>query len=175
MKSYLEIKGWFNHKMTYDYLIEQCSEGGTIVELGAWLGKSSSYLVDKAINRNVIIIDSWLGSPDELETNHKLATQTDIYEVFKSNMGERKYQSIRGLSKDVVESFQDESLDVVFIDLTHTYEEVKQDITLWLPKVKKGGILSGHDYEIAWGGVMKAVDEMLPSRTIMENCWIFKK
>jgi predicted O-methyltransferase YrrM len=175
MKSYLEIKGWFNHKMTYDYLIEQCPEGGTIVELGAWLGKSSSYLVDKSIKRNVIIIDSWLGSPDELETNHKLATQTDIYEVFKSNMGERKYQSIRGLSKDVVESFQDESLDVVFIDLTHTYEEVKQDITLWLPKVKKGGILSGHDYEIAWGGVMKAVDEMLPSRTIMENCWIYKK
>jgi predicted O-methyltransferase YrrM len=175
MKSYLEINGWFNHKMTYDYLIEQCPEQGTIVELGAWLGKSSSYLVDKAINKNVIIIDSWLGSPNELQTNHKLALEKDIYELFKSNMGNRKYRSIRGLSKDIVNDFEDESLDVVFIDLTHTYEEVKQDITFWLPKVKKGGILSGHDYEIAWEGVIKAVDEMLPTRTIMENCWIYKK
>jgi predicted O-methyltransferase YrrM len=90
-------------------------------------------------------------------------------------MGNRKYRSIRGLSKDIVSDFEDESLDVVFIDLTHTYEEVKQDITFWLPKVKKGGILSGHDYEIAWEGVIKAVDEMLPTRTIMENCWIYKK
>ena len=104
-----------------------------------------------------------------------METQVDIYDVFKSNMGERSYQSIRGLSKDVVSSFQDESLDVVFIDLTHTYEEVKQDIILWLPKVKNGGILSGHDYEIGWAGVMKAVDEMVPGRTIMENCWIYQK
>lgn len=175
MKTYKDIQGWFNHMETYDYLISQCPEGGTIVELGAWLGKSSSYLVDNATNRNVIIIDSWKGSPNELGTTHKLATQVDIYDVFKSNMGERSYQSIRGLSKDVVDSFQDESLDVVFIDLTHTYEEVKQDIILWLPKVKKGGILSGHDYEIGWAGVMKAVDEMVPGRTIMENCWIYQK
>lgn len=175
MKDYTEIKGWFNHLKSYDHLIEQCPEGGTMVELGAWLGKSSSYLVDKAVNRNVIIIDSWKGSPNELTSTHKLATEVDIYEVFKRNMGERTYKSIRGLSSEVVSQFEDESLDVVFIDLTHTYESVKEDIGLWLPKVKRGGILSGHDYEDSWPGVVKAVDEMLPTRTIMENCWIFRK
>jgi predicted O-methyltransferase YrrM len=90
-------------------------------------------------------------------------------------MGERTYKSIRGLSSEAVSQFEDESLDVVFIDLTHTYESVKEDIGLWLPKVKSGGILSGHDYEDSWPGVVKAVDEMLPKRTIMENCWIFRK
>ena len=79
------------------------------------------------------------------------------------------------MSSEVVSQFEDESLDVVFIDLTHTYESVKEDIGLWLPKVKRGGILSGHDYEDSWPGVVKAVDEMLPTRTIMENCWIFRK
>jgi predicted O-methyltransferase YrrM len=175
MKTYKDIQGWFNHMITYDYLIEQCPEGGTMVELGAWLGKSSSYLVDKSVNRNVIIIDSWKGSPNELTTTHKFATEVDIYEVFKQNMGERTYKSIRGLSSEAVSQFEDESLDVVFIDLTHTYESVKEDIGLWLPKVKSGGILSGHDYEDSWPGVVKAVDEMLPKRTIMENCWIFRK
>ena len=175
MKTYEDIQGWFNHMITYDYLIEQCPEGGTMVELGAWLGKSSSYLVDKSVNRNVIIIDSWKGSPNELTTTHKFATEVDIYEVFKQNMGERTYKSIRGLSSEAVSQFEDESLDVVFIDLTHTYESVKENINLWLPKVKSGGILSGHDYEDSWPGVVKAVDEMLPKRTIMENCWIFRK
>ncbi len=175
MKTHLEIQGWFNHSKTYDYLIDKCPEGGTIVELGAWLGKSSSYLVDNSKGKNVIIIDSWKGSPNELTTTHKLATQVDIYDVFKNNMGNRTYKSIRGLSSEVVNQFEDESIDIVFIDLTHTYESVKEDIQLWLPKVKFGGILSGHDYEPSWGGVVRAVDEMLPNRTVMENCWIFNK
>jgi predicted O-methyltransferase YrrM len=175
MKTYKDIQGWFNHLTTYDYLIENCPEGGTIVELGAWLGKSSSYLVDYAVDRNVIIIDSWKGSPNELTSTHQLATQVDIYEVFKKNMGERSYKSIRGLSSEVVNQFEDESLDVVFIDLTHTYESVKQDIELWLPKVKKGGLLAGHDYENDWPGVVMAVDEKFPDKMIMDNCWIFHK
>jgi predicted O-methyltransferase YrrM len=76
---------------------------------------------------------------------------------------------------EVVNQFEDESLDVVFIDLTHTYESVKQDIELWLPKVKKGGILAGHDYENDWPEVVKAVDEVFPDKMIMDNCWIFHK
>jgi hypothetical protein len=132
-------------------------------------------LVDNAVDRNVIIIDSWKGSPNELTSTHQLATQVDIYEVFKKNMGERSYKSIRGLSSEVVNQFEDESLDVVFIDLTHTYESVKQDIELWLPKVKKGGLLAGHDYENDWPGVVRAVDEKFPDKMIMDNCWIFHK
>ena len=175
MKKTEEIRGWFTHDRVYDYLIEKTPIGGSILELGAWLGKSSSYLADKAGDRNVIIVDSWKGSPNELGTTHILATQTDIYEIFKENMGDRKYQSIRGLSKDVSEQFEDESLDVVFIDATHTYPAVKQDIQLWLPKVKTGGILAGHDYEPNFPGVVRAVDELLPNKEIKSHCWIYHK
>ena len=102
---------------------------------------------------------------------------SDLYEIFTNNMKpvERYYNVFRMPSVEAAKKFEDESLDVVFIDLTHTYESVKEDIGLWLPKVKRGGILSGHDYEDSWPGVVKAVDEMLPTRTIMENCWIFRK
>ena len=55
------------------------------------------------------------------------------------------------------------NLDLVFIDASHNYESVKEDINLWLPKVKKGGILCGHDYGDIRGcrEVKKAVDEVL--------------
>jgi hypothetical protein len=57
-----------------------------------------------------------------------------------------------------------ESLDFVFIDSDHSYEAVKQDIADWTPKVRKGGIVSGHDYyngKYNKMGVVQAVDEFI--------------
>jgi len=177
MKKTTEIQGWFDDKQqrVYDYLISKTPENGTFIEIGAWLGKSSSYLVDNGKTLDITIIDSWKGSPNEINTNHKLATQTDIYEIFKENMGERKYKSIRGLSIEVATQFEDNSLDTVFIDATHTYEAVKEDIIAWLPKVKNGGILAGDDYVRDWKGVIQAVDELLPGCEIKEGRWIHYK
>lgn len=57
----------------------------------------------------------------------------------------------------------DESLDLVFIDARHTYDSVFDDISLWLPKVRNGGILGGHDYQPGYfDGLVRAVDEKFP-------------
>ena len=54
----------------------------------------------------------------------------------------------------------DKSLDLVFIDAAHDYEHIAEDIKAWLPKVREGGILCGHDYLPGeYDGVVKAVDE----------------
>lgn len=58
---------------------------------------------------------------------------------------------LRGFSNQLVDLFDNESLDFVYIDANHAYDFVKEDIELWYPKVKKGGIVSGHDY-ILFGG-----------------------
>jgi len=67
--------------------------------------------------------------------------------------------------------FPDGYFDFVYIDADHTYDMVKKDIQLWLPLVKKGGMMGGHDYgfpdEVCrYGGVQKAVDEMFESSRI---------
>ena len=176
MRQTHEIEGWFNHQGAYDFLLDKVPSGGTFVELGAWLGKSSSYLCDKATpDKQIVIIDTWKGSPNELTTTHKLAVEQDIYELFVENMGERKYKAIKATSKTASRKFKDESLDVVFIDLTHTYEAVKEDIALWLPKVKKGGYLAGDDYHENWPGVIQAVNEMLNGFTVIDDAFIFQK
>jgi predicted O-methyltransferase YrrM len=175
MKASKEIDGWFNHQAAYDYLLANMPQYGTFVELGAWLGKSSAYLCDKATHQNITIIDTWKGSPNELTTTHKLATEVDIYKLFLENMGERNYNVIKGTSKVAAKMFLKESLDVVFIDLTHTYEAVKEDIKLWLPKVKKGGFIAGDDYHENWQGVIQAVDELLPHAWFIDDCWIYRK
>ncbi len=175
MKTTSQIDGWFNHQAAYDHLLTNMPKDGTFVELGAWLGKSSSYLCDKATGQDIIIVDTWKGSPNELTTTHKLATKQDIYPLFLENMGDRKYTAIKATSKAAARKFKAESLDVVFIDLTHTYEAVKEDIKLWLPKVKKGGYIAGDDYHENWKGVIQAVDELLPHATFIDDCWLYKK
>jgi len=53
---------------------------------------------------------------------------------------------IRATSKIASEMFNDESLDFIYIDANHAYDFVKEDLNLWFPKLKKGGVFSGHDY-----------------------------
>ncbi len=56
--------------------------------------------------------------------------------------------------------FKDGYFDLVFIDANHNKEEVLKDIEAWLPLIKKGGIICGHDYPSSqWLGVQEAVDE----------------
>ena len=66
--------------------------------------------------------------------------------------------------------------DLVFLDASHFYEDVLRDIKLWVPLIKKGGIISGHDYKINTKKnhrVKTAVDEYFGNTnvTVINNCW----
>lgn len=90
-------------------------------------------------------------------------------------------------SEEACKHFDDEFFDLVYIDAQHEYEDVKQDIEIWLPKVKKNGIIAGHDYltkeiksvpvEIDWDGkemgeVNRAVDEyFINVKTYKDSSW----
>ena len=65
-------------------------------------------------------------------------------------------------SWDVAVYYEDASLDFVFLDGDHSYDGLKKDIIAWLPKVKKGGIICGHDFCLADSGVIQAVTELFP-------------
>lgn len=74
----------------------------------------------------------------------------------------------------------DYSLDFVFIDGDHTYEAVKEDISLWFSKLKDGGFFIGDDYHISCPGVIQAVDEFCLKNNykfqlIMDRIWLIIK
>ena len=119
-----------------------------VVEIGTGRG-DSAYIILKTMpeNGHLFTIDpldgrsgGWIieSIPSEtlfIEIQDKLAVYKD------------KYTLIVGLSGIVSELFLECSLDMVFIDAAHDYESVKNDILLWLPKVREGGVICGHDYE----------------------------
>lgn len=179
-KDYKDIDGWFSSTKAYDYLIDKIQYGGIFVECGAWMGKSSAYLCGKAEDKDIIvyIVDTWLGSSSELNSTHKIATNTDIFEIFSNNMQNYKYKTIRAESAEASSLFADQSCDVVYIDMDHSYDAVIRDIKLWLPKVKMGGFIGGHDYHIGWPGVIDAVNCLFGDKNnllIIEDSWIYHK
>lgn len=70
---------------------------------------------------------------------------TMLYEL-EGAIKHGKFEIIRKKSEDAVKQFEEESLDFVYIDGNHEFDYPLRDIEAWWPKVKKGGILAGHDY-----------------------------
>ena len=66
---------------------------------------------------------------------------------------------------------EDDSLDFLFIDADHIYRSVIADIVCWEPKVREGGIISGHDYGSQKYDVKGAVDKVFPNAVIMGRIW----
>ena len=69
--------------------------------------------------------------------------------------------------------------DFLYIDGNHRYEAVKSDLINYYPRVKKGGIISGHDYEFeGTPDVKKAVDEFFkkpPLKKYADHSWLYIK
>jgi predicted O-methyltransferase YrrM len=53
---------------------------------------------------------------------------------------------VKKTSVEAAKDFPDQMLDCVYIDAEHDYNSVKTDVSTWKHKIKKGGILSGHDF-----------------------------
>ncbi len=152
-----EIPGWSDDILPfYDRLAKACSTTSRIVELGSAHGRSIVFLASKLLEQNkggveLYAIDQWGGGWVEAARDiFKHATKEELAMVrfarLSSDQGSRL--------------FEDDSLDVVFIDADHSYEAVKDDFRYWLPKVKPGGLLCGHDYsEKDNPGVVQAVNE----------------
>lgn len=172
-------ENWFSYPKLYSRVVDRVNSGAKIVEIGSWKGKSSAYMAVEIANSNKDIdfycVDTWEGSVEHTEEQKG----DNLYQKFLNNMRpvEKYYFPIKLNSIDASKKFKDNSLDFVFIDASHEYEDVKQDIIAWLPKVKEGGILAGHDYTDYYPAVIQAADEILGRENLIssESCFIFHK
>ena len=159
----LHTNNWFSFKDFYSQ-IASINEYKIFVELGVWKGHSISYLAKLLKDKKDIkvyavdIFEKW-DKNESVKEDVKHINQ--IYNTNLKNAGVREIISdIKSISWDAANLFKDNSIDFVFIDADHSYESVTKDINSWLPKIKKGGIISGHDYFTS-PGVKSAVDELL--------------
>jgi predicted O-methyltransferase YrrM len=118
----------------------------TGVEVGVERGVYSEVIARNNPQMKLYLVDPWEAYKGYRE--HVSQSKLDgFYELTKEKMSKyKKVELIRKYSSDASKDFKDNSLDMVYIDANHEFRHVVNDIADWYPKVKKGGILSGHDY-----------------------------
>lgn len=170
----VEKHHWFNFQQFYDWVAKQCLEGwNSFVEVGVWRGHSIIHLA-KALNKNgcvdpkIYAVDCFDKVEDPIILSKlEEGEQEILWEIYDYNLTINDVRNmitdIRMPSPKAADEFEDDSLDFVFIDANHDYEPVKADIAAWKPKIRKGGVLAGHDYKNGWKGVDYAVKESLGS------------
>lgn len=163
-------ENWFTFPNLYRYVVQKYDSGSVFVEVGSWKGRSSSFMCVEIANSqksiNFFCVDTWKGSKE-----HNV--NEDLYMTFMKNMSPVKnfFTPWKMTSLEASSLFDDKSIDFVFIDASHEYEDVKTDIFAWYPKIRSGGIIAGHDYDDNWTGVKKAVNECFEKFFVNEGCW----
>jgi len=130
------------------YLLDEmgCKVG---VEVGTEQGKFADTLLRKIPGLELTVVDCWEAYPEYRE---KMQPKIDEYErIARERLGDR-CKIIKAYSLDAVKEFEDESLDFVFIDANHEFRQVIDDIDEWSRKVKKGGVVMGHDFTLVDNG-----------------------
>lgn len=123
--------------------------GSTVIEIGSLFGRSSAAWCQGAGDeKTVVCIDTWEGTPDTVYKGGPLEAYMteDVFAQFQSNMSSMGF-SPRVLRMDSVEAaklFSDRSVDLVFVDGDHY--KVVEDLDAWVPKIKIGGLICGHDW-----------------------------
>lgn len=127
------------------------------VEIGTREGYYAEILCKSNPNLKLTCIDPYMGH------------QEKHYGSAKDRLSKYGVEIIRKKSMDAVYLFKDKSLDFIYIDGNHTFDYVMEDILKWVPKVRIGGIVAGHDYVTASIDVVHAVDAYTRSHNI--NPW----
>lgn len=136
------------------------------VEVGVAEGTFSRYLIDHNPKLKMYLVDSYpayTGGGGDFYTQFvQDQVKARALEAMKPYVDEGRAVWIMKDSITASFEFLNKSVDFVFIDADHCYEAMREDLKAWYPKVRDGGLLSGHDYNL--GGVRMAVDEFRKNR-----------
>lgn len=149
------------------------SAAGHVVEVGSFAGESAR-IIAPMVGRLTCVdpyihypeADGWLAPGDLEEAKAAMLAFLD---------DARNVTLIQLPSVEAAEMFKAGSLDAVYIDGDHSEEAVRADIRAWLPKIKPGGWIGGHDYRADCNmPVIRAVDALLgkPAKVFADSSWL---
>lgn len=131
-------------------------------EIGVERGHYSKCLCQRVPGLTLFGIDPWMAYKGYRE--HVSQDKLDrFYEETVQRMKPYDFRIFRAFSEEAHKYFKDGSLDFVYIDGNHSFLNATQDIAFWERKVKKGGIVAGHDYRRNSGKYINDVKDVVPA------------
>jgi hypothetical protein len=172
---------WMRDQVGQEGLLDLIKELGDnsdkrMIEIGSFVGESTVLFAQSF--GSVTAIDPFMEGYDDKDPTSYLFEFNNVYETYLDRT--KDYTNIKTLkmtSDEGYDALKFNEWDFIYIDGLHTYEGVKNDIKNFLPLVKKGGVIGGHDYTNRIPhlvGVYEAVNEMFgqPDKVFGDNSWI---
>lgn len=148
------------HRNELPNILNRRSLLGEGAEIGVHRGYFSNIILKNWKGRKLYSVDPWTTFTDILSDerwNREFAAQEENFSVAREILGMygKRSSILKMTSSEASEKFEDNQLDFVYIDAQHNFDAINEDIHLWYPKIRSGGILSGHDY---LDGVVNDID-----------------
>ena len=162
----IRLKDW-----TREDIIKMLAKYGAKrgAEIGVERGKFSEYICQTIPGLELVCVDIWTMGDDIRSKKRGQETAEGMCKVAQARLKKYNAKIIRAKSTDAVQDIPYESLDFVYIDACHEFDYVMQDIIEWAKRVKRGGLVAGHDYyRFRNAGVVEAVDVYVRCHKIQE-------
>ncbi len=170
------LPGWSTDILRfYDALAAELKDGAVCVELGVFCGRSLAFLHEKLAGRGCSLtgVDSWkqgypwspYGATPPAQGGFFGACLREMQIHAADMLADTRI--VRWDTADAASLFADSTIDFLFVDAGHDYGEALADLLAWVPKVKAGGIIAGHDYSAGqFPGVVQAVHEVFGEHNV---------
>ena len=160
------FSGWYNStQQTLDKLLAELNFNNG-AEVGVCKGEHARALLRLNKNLKLLLVDPWC------PYNRLSQEKADMrFDMCKKRLGhyEHRITYMKMSSMEAVRQVEDRSLDFVYIDGLHEFDPVMMDIISWVPKVRPGGIVAGHDYYSFYqSGIIDAVNTYTKAHNINE-------
>jgi len=167
-------------KLDLEQLCEKLSPGLSMAEIGSYAGGSATIFLKSGKVSEIVCVDMWEGDYDGNDICSFLCPMRIVEQKFDECMRvfrdqDLKVTKLKKASVEAAATFADGTFDLVYVDACHLYESVREDLIAWIPKVKRGGFISGHDFGCAlFPGVKKAVLEIVgkPQFLFVGGSWM---
>ena len=161
--------------MLYDTRIQMIEalvpKGSVVAEIGIFQGVFSRSLYETLSPRQLFLLDLFSGGGYSGDHDGNHVVYADLEQSYMNmisySFDKPAIRLVKGDSSTLLKQFPDDAFDMIYIDGDHRYEGCKKDLLEAYKKVKSGGYICGHDYEMNMEkaqtvyefGVKQAVDE----------------
>jgi hypothetical protein len=138
---------------------EHCKNQKELVgaEVGVFEGENAASILKELKPSKLYLVDPYIAHNGEFEIGGEMSSWYKTAAKRLENFSNKQF--VIASSLDAVSKLPD-NLDFVYIDAMHTYEHVIEDVNAWLPKVRQGGVIGGHDFTDVNVGVVFAVSDL---------------
>lgn len=152
----LAIKGYMEPR-ELEWLATEAAKHERIAEIGSYYGRSTRALCDHTPGKVHAYDDFW--GPRDVAMDYR--TRGIIREIFDKNLADHIESGKLVVHTEDHETVEPNGLfDMIFIDGSHDYWDFKRDLERWIPHVSAGGMICGHDYDLSYPGILRALVEV---------------